>query len=425
MKVTFIVNAMLLIEGAHTKVLCDPWITFDNYSESGFYNFPKVAMNQAQLKSMKPDYIYITHTHPDHFDRLTLENFDKNTPVLVSYYKNNFTERMVKQAGFTQVIVVPENESVGLNGDDKVWIQKSAENPEVDSIGMFKIDNKYIINVNDNVFSRSQCEAFRNIAGKIDVGLIPSGAHGPWPMFFDNYSADEKQELAQKRTVLQKEAFVNYIDALKPEYVIPIAGGIVVGGDKVDMYKYSGIRPRSEMIEYAKKSKNFKALMLSEGCSFDFETDTQSGVYQEATYENNHEYMQALKHVSSKFEKGGKFYIAESEHIDLTKLLANARKNQHRWQERYGIESKIVYFLDVGDEYLYRLSLENTDVSKIREKEISDNDYEIFRMPYALLLGMLTRHYIWSNVNTQYMRFYRHTSEMDKGLMVLMNFLQL
>ena len=53
-----------------------------------------------------------------------------------------------------------------------------------------------------------------------------------------------------------------------------------------------------------------------------------------------------------------------------------------------------------------------------------DDKYEIYRMPYELLLGMLIRQYIWSNINTQYISFYRKNSDgADKDLLLLMNFL--
>ena len=45
---------------------------------------------------------------------------------------------------------------------------------------------------------------------------------------------------------------------------------------------------------------------------------------------------------------------------------------------------------------------------EIKEEHITDNRYEIYRMPYELLLGMLIRQYIWSNINTQYISFYRN-----------------
>ena len=41
MKIKYIANASIFLEGKNTKVLFDPWITFDNHSDSNYYNFPE------------------------------------------------------------------------------------------------------------------------------------------------------------------------------------------------------------------------------------------------------------------------------------------------------------------------------------------------------------------------------------------------
>ena len=44
MKFKFIGNAGGIFTGSEgTRILCDPWITFNNQSISGFYNFPKCS----------------------------------------------------------------------------------------------------------------------------------------------------------------------------------------------------------------------------------------------------------------------------------------------------------------------------------------------------------------------------------------------
>ena len=62
MKITYFVNTMFLITGKDTKVLCDPWVTSDNKSRSGLYNFPKLKTIREDLPNLKPDFIYISHS---------------------------------------------------------------------------------------------------------------------------------------------------------------------------------------------------------------------------------------------------------------------------------------------------------------------------------------------------------------------------
>ena len=427
MKVTFYVNAMALIEGKSSKILCDPWLTFDECSSSGFYNFPRTRTTRKELVSIAPDYIYISHTHPDHLDPVTLENFAKDTPILVAPFAMNFTERTLRGLGFSDVRIVPMGEGLSLNGDDWVWIEPSAVVPDEDSIALFRIDGNHIINVNDNSFSEEQCLSLKKKSGGIDVGLIPSALHGPWPMFFQNYSEKEKLELATERKQKLKEIFRSYVDALEPNYVIPFGGGIVAGGEHAKCYKYSGASPRTEVVKYAMDNcaNKFTPVLLSESCSYDFNTGVKSGKYIESTYETEKAYMQRLSQIPSKYSRGGDFYIAPSERKDLTFLLSKARETQKRWQDRKKIVSDSVWFFDVGEDNLYRLSLANTDVTRVPESEIEDEKYELFRMPYEVLLGMLIRHNHWTNVNTQHCWFNRKGDQMDTDVYELINYFQI
>lgn len=424
MEITFFTNAMVLLAGASTKVLCDPWVTFDLTSVSGFYNFPECKLTRESISAIAPDYIYITHTHPDHFDPITLGLLDHATPVLVADYESNFTARAIRKAGFSDVRIVPRNGSLALGGTDRVWMEPAANAPDVDSIAVFQIDGVKAVNANDNIFHQQQCEALRERVGGIDIALLPSSAHGPFPMFFDNFTPAEKEHLAAQRAEAQKKTFVAYVRSFNPRWVVPIAGGLIAGGPKVRQYRYSGIRPRSEVIAYAREHASFEPVLLSEGNSFDFARGIRRGDYVERTYDTEAEYLERVANQPGVFSPQGLFYIAPSERIDLTRLLLMARQTQKRWQEKLKATSRMTYFFDVGDENLYRLSLADEAVERVPEESIKDEAYEIFRLPYELLVGLLTRHYVWSNVKTQHVTYFRNSRGMDADLMLLLNFLQ-
>ena len=141
MKITYYANAMVLLEGQKTRVLCDPWVTFNNFSATNIYNFPKCDVTKKEIQNIKPDFLYITHTHVDHFDPITLSLFNKETPVLVADYKVNFTAKNIASLGFKNIKIIPK-EGLSLNKfGDHVWMETSVEAPDVDSIALFKLDN--------------------------------------------------------------------------------------------------------------------------------------------------------------------------------------------------------------------------------------------------------------------------------------------
>ena len=50
MKIKYISNASIFLEGKNSKVLFDPWITFNNNSNSNYYNFLKINIQKKKLK---------------------------------------------------------------------------------------------------------------------------------------------------------------------------------------------------------------------------------------------------------------------------------------------------------------------------------------------------------------------------------------
>ena len=71
----------------------------------------------------------------------------------------------------------------------------------------------------------------------------------------------------------------------------------------------------------------------------------------------------------------------------IKRILKKARYNQIKWQKKMNIVSNKAFFIDVGHNYLYRLSLSDDSVDMVKESEINDQNYEIFRCSYSLFLG--------------------------------------
>ena len=424
MRVTYFVNAMMMFESNDTRVLCDPWVTFDCQSGSGLYNFPETRLTRPDVSALKPDFIYISHTHADHFDPPTLSLFSRDTPVLVSWYENNFTAKNIAKLGFRNVLVSDPDNGIPLNGDDHCWLEPSAVYSEVDSIAAFRLGGRNVVNANDNAFSSKQCESIRHRFGPIDLACVPFSYQGPYPAFYENLTDEEKSQRAGERRLGHYETLGKYVRSLEATYFLPFAGGAIYGGPKAKLYPFYGVGTPDEAAAHVAKTCQAKPMLLSEGCSFDLETQTYQGSYVERGYETERAYIDRVAHTPSPFDRDGAFHIAPSERIDLTRLLKRARERQASWQAQ-GRNSTATYFIDVGDELLYRLSLANLDVARVRESEIREEGfYEIFRVPYALLIGLLTGHYNWSNVKTQHIWFKRSPDHFDPDLHLLMSYLQ-
>ena len=80
MKITSLNSASVLIEenvkSGNVKILCDPWLIGEEYFGSwGMY--PPYDFNSKTFEDI--DFIYISHIHPDHCSKQTLQKLEKKS----------------------------------------------------------------------------------------------------------------------------------------------------------------------------------------------------------------------------------------------------------------------------------------------------------------------------------------------------------
>jgi UDP-MurNAc hydroxylase len=115
MKFTILSHAGLLVEHEDIRIVCDPWLIGSCYWRS-WWNFPEP--DSALIENLRPDFIYLTHLHWDHFHGPSLQKlFDRKTPILVPLVP---TRRMVEDLrwlGFDNVVEIPHGGKVQLASD--------------------------------------------------------------------------------------------------------------------------------------------------------------------------------------------------------------------------------------------------------------------------------------------------------------------
>ena len=91
MRVTFLGHAGLFVETAGGSVLCDPW--FHPAYFASWFPFPSnESIDRARIA--RPDYLYLSHLHRDHFDaRFLAEEVSKETVVLLPDYPLDLMRR--------------------------------------------------------------------------------------------------------------------------------------------------------------------------------------------------------------------------------------------------------------------------------------------------------------------------------------------
>src|SRR5205823_2018319 len=97
MRITFLGHAGIYIETCHGSVLCDPWFTPAYFGS--WFPFPRSdELDPSDFSS--PDYLYISHSHRDHFDPEWLaRHVDRRARVLLPAFNGPFDAQLVQFSG--------------------------------------------------------------------------------------------------------------------------------------------------------------------------------------------------------------------------------------------------------------------------------------------------------------------------------------
>jgi UDP-MurNAc hydroxylase len=111
MKFTILSHAGMLVEDKGKSILLDPWLIGSCYWRS-WWNFPEIE--REFLNDIKPDYIYLTHLHWDHFQAPSLRLFDKDVKYLVPKIPGTRMVRDLKSIKRTNIVEIPHGKSIEL-----------------------------------------------------------------------------------------------------------------------------------------------------------------------------------------------------------------------------------------------------------------------------------------------------------------------
>ena len=161
MKVQYISSACLQIETSDTSILTDPWFSQGIFVGSWF-SFPRIDPFDY-IK--EPDYIYISHIHPDHYDpdfiHQLFERFGKK-PILIPDMEKNYLFYKGKSDGLDLTpirsfktgntsLFIEENDTGSISDIDSALIVHD------------DLSHQSLLNLNDCVFNRPHAEKLQSI----------------------------------------------------------------------------------------------------------------------------------------------------------------------------------------------------------------------------------------------------------------------
>ncbi len=220
MRVTSLGHAGLFVETAGGSVLCDPWFTPAFFAS--WFPFPSNAdVDITQLR--RPDYLYVSHLHHDHFDpRFLQRHVDKDVTVLLPDYPTDDLREGLQALGFSRFLPTRNGKAVELDGL-RVMISavaSPADGPIGDSILALDDGNARLLNQNDaRPLDHDAIVAF----GPYDAHFLQYSGAIWFPMVYA-FPDRMKRTLGRRKRVNGMDRAMRYVRQYGARFVFPFAG---------------------------------------------------------------------------------------------------------------------------------------------------------------------------------------------------------
>jgi UDP-MurNAc hydroxylase len=211
---TILSHAGLLVENRGRQVICDPWLIGSCYWRS-WWNYPPVA--PELVASLKPDWIYLTHIHWDHFQSASLKRFSLDTPILIAFDRYTRMRDDLHKIGFRNVIELRHGARRELAPGLAVTSYQFS--PFSDSAVVIEADGTTILNANDAKFMGLPLAQILDSHPRIDFALRShSSANARLTYRCLDVPEEQVDDVAG-----YSRAFCAFMKRVQPRYAVPFA----------------------------------------------------------------------------------------------------------------------------------------------------------------------------------------------------------
>jgi hypothetical protein len=224
MRVSFVGHASLLIECDDVRILTDPWWAGPCFGAQWWiYPEPRIEL----VEETKPNYIYLSHGHNDHFHPGTLTRFSRDTKILVAKELDLIPE--LQKMGF-EVLALPDREAVELSPGVKVTIRPTIND---DTLLVVSHGSEVCVNLNDAIHATPREVQDRFIAWLrkefpvIDYVFCGYGTASHFPNCYRIPTKDNRKTAAIRQHHFN-QSWARIIDGLKPKFAFPFAADVVL-----------------------------------------------------------------------------------------------------------------------------------------------------------------------------------------------------
>ena len=266
MKFKILSHAGMLVEDKGKTLLFDPWLIGSCYWRS-WWNFPEI--DRAEIKDIKPDYVYLTHLHWDHFHAPSMRLFDKDVKYLVPKIPGTRMVRDLISVKRKNIVEIPHG------GKFELW-----ENCFLHSFqfGLFSADSMAVISDGETtLLNANDCKTFgfplkqiTNRFPKVDFCFRSHSSATPIPYTIKDY----KEKFSELRTAQNYvEEFTAFSLAVGARYAVPFASNHCFLHKETVKFNDTGVNPQMVADFYntnlQAKTQNSECVIMVPGSSWD------------------------------------------------------------------------------------------------------------------------------------------------------------
>ena len=400
MRVKYIYSACLEIECSGFTILTDPWFTPGAYDGSWFHY---EDVDPFEVLS-KPDVIYISHIHPDHYDpvflRKALEKWG-DIPILIPDLNPNY---LVFKGKSDNLNLLPtrhwDNDRISLFIEEN----DTGSASDIDSalLVVEKSTGKAVLNLNDCIYNPEQNQAIHSILERENatlelLALGYTGA-GPFPQTYFDPETDigPLKAAAEKKKTDFFDRYRQFTAEFPAKHNLPFAGEYLLGGHLARLNPFRGVADAYEIAQF-----DSRAVVLSVGGFVDLGRGTIEGRRDSPLCpEKTDNRVREISVEKMDYEKESSLPFGK---INFMRLLLAAVAKASRKSEVISPYTLVFTLLDL-DEVCGRYSI---DLQEHTVKPISASDTVSWEQPYSEItidyryfFGLLTGIYHWNNAET-------------------------
>jgi len=207
-------HACIAVGGAGKTILTDPWLLGSCYWRS-WWNYPPVK--PELWEGLRPDAIYITHVHWDHFHGPTLKRFDRNTLILVPMFPSDRMRRDLNAMGFEKVVEIPHGGSYALGEDFRITSYQFS--PWGDSAVVIETEGIKLFDANDAKLMGQPLKQILRRHGRFDFAFRSHSSANDRVCYRYTDTGDVFEEDAS----VYAQSFYRFMEMVSPRYAVPFA----------------------------------------------------------------------------------------------------------------------------------------------------------------------------------------------------------